>query len=42
MRRCERCHRLVGEEEFVGSWCGWCDKIVGEACSELAAEPRGW
>lgn len=37
-RRCPRCGKLRVQAEFIGSACGWCDKIAAEAETALFIE----
>ena len=34
--KCEMCEEEI--EEFLGPYCGRCDKIVGDVNTDLAAE----
>ena len=38
MKQCERCSRLRAEDEFIGGYCGRCDKVAGDVQAEFSAE----
>ena len=41
MRKCPLCKDVKREAEFVGLYCSWCDKLIGDVQADLAGELDG-
>ena len=38
MRKCPLCKESKPETEFIGQYCSWCDKLIGDVQADLATE----